>query len=125
VRERESILAAYRAAGTPPSPLLATAINNLATALIRAERPDEALPLAEEGARMSVEQLGESHPTAAWAWGTFASALARTGRIEESRDAYGSAIAIFHRAEGDHAASIERVERERDRLMARPHAEAP
>jgi hypothetical protein len=66
---------------------------------------------------MSVEQLGESHPTAAWAWGTFASALARTGRIDESRSAYERSIAIFGNADGDHAASIERIERERDRLL--------
>lgn len=116
-RERESILAAYRAAGTPPSPMLATAINNLATALIRAERPDEATSFAEEGARMSTELLGEAHPTAGWAWGTFASALARTGRVEESRQAYERCLAIFGRAEGDHAASIERIERERERLL--------
>lgn len=67
--------------------------NNLSVALLKADRPQEALQ-AVDGTQAVFQSAGDEH-RAALAWGNFAAALEACGDLTAAEDAYREATTLF------------------------------
>ena len=69
-------------------------MNHFAEALVRSQRPQEALDLVKESTPGTRIRLGFDHPEAIRALETEASALRSLGRIEDAVESYAEILAL-------------------------------
>ena len=103
---RHTVLEGRRERLGPDNPAVGEALVNLAMALIRDERPDEAAPFAEEAVAVLERVLGDANPSTASACLTLAAAKRAQGRSGEAVALADRAIGIYRAAAGDHSSSI-------------------
>lgn len=111
-RYRKS-LEIIRLTASPNSMRLAFPLNGIGTTLLEQGRADEAAGYLREVVEITSHNRSPHEPQARR---NLARALAESGRVEEARAMYESAIALFESYQGPEAAATERVRAELDRL---------
>ena len=84
----------------PNSMQLANTLAGLSSVRLRAGKPDDALPLAEESLRVTIQAAGEGSGDAAMAYQNVAQIHRRAGRIDRALPLFRKAHAILERAIG-------------------------